>query len=201
MGALRQIPPAYSAIHVDGKRAYERILAGEELELKPRPVVIRRLELEEWSEPDMRVIMECSSGTYVRSFARDIGLACGSAAHLVGLRRSRVGDFLVEDALPGTAARENGLSSPIPGSWFEERRLGELVPDLQKIELAPAFLADFRQGKMIRDVWFNQDASFFTANALGQDYAVLCGAYFPGIVQRDARGWSYRLVFPARVDS
>jgi tRNA pseudouridine55 synthase len=194
LGAQDQVPPRYSAIHVDGRRAYERTLAGEELDLKPRRVSIGRLEALAWDSPDLTMELDCSSGTYVRSLARDLAVACGSAAHLVGLRRSRVGEFSVENALPGVAGREEALVEPGAPAWLVGRRLGECLPGIARLELAPGFLAAFRQGKQIRpDQWFPGQA----VSQVGGDAAVLCGDDFPGIVQRRGETWGYRLVFPA----
>jgi tRNA pseudouridine55 synthase len=195
LGTQDQVPPVYSAIHVAGRRAYERTLAGEALELKPRRVTIGRLDLLAWDSPDLVIELDCSSGTYVRSLARDLGVACDSAAHLVGLRRSRVGEFRVEDALPGAAGREVPLDEPDDAAWLAGRRLGESLPGVGRLELAPECLAAFRQGKTIRpDLWFPGQQ----LPPDGADAVVLCRGDFPGIVQRRGEAWAYRLVFPAQ---
>lgn len=114
-GPILQAPPAFSALHIDGKRAYERALAGEELEMKPRPVSIHRLELEGFSGDSATLLVECSSGTYIRSLARDIALACGSRARLERLERLSVGPFRLEEAVAGAefdAARDLRALSP-----------------------------------------------------------------------------------------
>lgn len=98
-GALQQVPPAYSAVHVNGTRAYRRALRGEEPELGSRPVSVYHLEIRDWNPPDLTVTVHCSKGTYIRSLARDIGRACGSAAYLCSLRREAVGDFTLEHSV------------------------------------------------------------------------------------------------------
>lgn len=103
-GALMQVPSAVSAIKVDGRRAYDRVRAGERVELAARPVTVSRFELvrEPGRGPgtiDLDVVVECSSGTYVRSLARDLGAALGVGGHLTALRRTRVGPFTVEGAV------------------------------------------------------------------------------------------------------
>jgi tRNA pseudouridine55 synthase len=97
-GEIAQVPPSYSAVHVDGKRAYERARSGEDVEIPPRRVTIHSLESTRVDERTMRLTVECSSGTYIRALARDIGRAAGSAAHLASLRRTAVGPFLVDEA-------------------------------------------------------------------------------------------------------
>ena len=102
-GPIVQVPPAYSAIKVGGRRAYAMARAGQTPELAPRDVTIDRLDLVEWdgSDPDRPlavVEVDCSAGTYVRSIARDLGHAVGSAAYLGSLRRSASGGFGLEQA-------------------------------------------------------------------------------------------------------
>jgi tRNA pseudouridine55 synthase len=98
LGRIMQAPPAFSALHVDGKRAYELALSGRPPEMKPREVAIYSLALTSYDGRDARIELRCSSGTYVRSLARDLALACGSRAHLVALERLAIGPYRVEDA-------------------------------------------------------------------------------------------------------
>ena len=92
-GAISQVPSAVSAVKVDGVRSYARVRAGEHVELAARPVVVSRLELLARRGDDLDVAVECTSGTYVRALARDLGAALGVGAHLTALRRTRVGPF------------------------------------------------------------------------------------------------------------
>lgn len=113
-GPIEQTPSAVSAIKVDGKRAYDRVRAGEEVELKKRPVTIHSFEIEEprlvvaeglsggdlpVEVIDVDVTVSCSSGTYVRALARDLGEILGVGGHLIALRRTQVGPFSVDDAV------------------------------------------------------------------------------------------------------
>lgn len=99
-GHIMQVPPVFSAVKVDGKRAYKSARKGVEVELKPKPLVIDELEMIESELPKiLRLRIVCSKGTYIRALARDIGQALGSGAHLTALRRTRVGDIRVEDCL------------------------------------------------------------------------------------------------------
>ena len=98
-GEQWQTPPAFSAIQINGKRAYEFARKGEEVELKPRLLVIDEIEVLSFDEEKMLLTIRvvCSKGTYIRALARDIGERLQSGAHLTALRRTRVGDTRVED--------------------------------------------------------------------------------------------------------
>lgn len=96
VGAIKQVPPAYSACKIDGKRAYKMVRKGKEVNIKAKELVIDEIELVGMQLPVITVRVVCSKGTYIRALARDIGEALGSGAHLVGLRRTRVGDIKVE---------------------------------------------------------------------------------------------------------
>lgn len=114
IGEISQTPPAFSAIKIDGNRAYDLAREGEEVVLEPRTVVIDELRLVE--VPDERTAVfeaECGKGTYVRAIARDMGRALGCRGHVIALRRTRVGPFSEDDAvtldeLRDAAAPENG---------------------------------------------------------------------------------------------
>lgn len=105
-GTIEQVPPAFSACKVDGKRAYELARKGKEVELKPKILVIDRIELLEFSPQAIKVRVTCSKGTYIRALARDIGKALNSGAHLTALRRTRVGDFDISSCLTVDQAAE-----------------------------------------------------------------------------------------------
>ncbi len=98
-GEIDQIPPAHSAVHVDGKRAYERARAGEAFDLPTRAVTIHELAIAHYTPPDLGLRVRCSTGTYIRSLARDIGRALGTYAYCEVLRRTASGSFEVSDAV------------------------------------------------------------------------------------------------------
>jgi tRNA pseudouridine55 synthase len=99
-GAIAQVPPRYSAVKIEGERAYDLARDGETVELAPRTVQIHRLELVEMSDPEHAVLAaECGKGTYVRALARDLGRALGVFGHVSALRRSRVGPFGESDMI------------------------------------------------------------------------------------------------------
>ncbi len=100
VGEIEQVPPPYSAIKVQGRRAYALAREGEEVVLEPRTITVHSLELIEWNFPEVVVDVHCSSGTYVRSLAHDLGKVLGCGANLTGLRRTKSGRFTLKDAIP-----------------------------------------------------------------------------------------------------
>lgn len=140
-GTISQVPSAVSAIKVNGKRAYARVRAGEDVKLEPREVEISLLEAQ--GQPrshrveyavggksayvdcvDLNVVVECSAGTYIRALARDLGNALGCGAHLISLRRTRVGEFSIDCAHTlqslDEAAAQSGGESPLPLTSLSE---------------------------------------------------------------------------------
>jgi tRNA pseudouridine55 synthase len=96
-GEIWQVPPVYSAVKIDGKRAYDYARDGQEVELQPKLLVIDEIEVLDFSNPVLKIRVVCSKGTYIRALARDIGIALGSGAHLTGLVRTRIGEVKLED--------------------------------------------------------------------------------------------------------
>ena len=116
-GDLQQVPSAVSAVKIDGKRAYKRVREGEDVVLPPRPVTVRVFDVlatrREGSLVDVDVHVECSSGTYVRALARDLGSALGFGGHLTALRRTRVGPYGLDAARTLDALAEDLVVLPI----------------------------------------------------------------------------------------
>lgn len=98
-GDIDQIPPIYSAKSVKGKRAYKSAREGETIELLPQRINIKHLEVLEYDYPVLTLKVRCSKGTYIRSLARDIGKDLGTGAHIIGLRRTRIGNYSLNDAI------------------------------------------------------------------------------------------------------
>ena len=122
-GTIEQVPPAFSACKVDGKRAYESARKGREVELKPRTLRIDELELLDFSPESITVRVVCSKGTYIRALARDFGAALGSGAHLTALRRTRVGDIRIADCVSVQQAADIIASVPVEfPDWYEGPR-------------------------------------------------------------------------------
>ena len=119
-GRIEQIPPAYSACKIDGQRAYKMARMGEEVNLKPKVLVIDEIELLEFSPESITLRIVCSKGTYIRALARDIGEALQSGGHLTALRRTRVGDITVERCMTVDEAVEMIKTAPIETTDEEE---------------------------------------------------------------------------------
>jgi tRNA pseudouridine55 synthase len=101
LGEQWQVPPMFSAVKVEGKRAYELARKGQEVELKPKLLVIDEIEVLSFDAEKMQLVIRvvCSKGTYIRALARDIGQRLDSGAHLIALRRTRVGDITLQDCI------------------------------------------------------------------------------------------------------
>ena len=98
-GRIEQVPPAFSAVHVEGQRAYKLARKGQVVELKPKPVEVYSAELTQFVPPELRLTIECGSGTYLRSIGRDLGEMLGCGALMTDLRRTSVGSFHVDTAV------------------------------------------------------------------------------------------------------
>ncbi|MEX5721204.1 tRNA pseudouridine(55) synthase TruB [Geodermatophilus maliterrae] len=136
-GPLQQVPSAVSAVKVDGRRSYDRVRAGEEVVLEPRPVTVHRIDVHRLTRPtpdlvDVEVTVACTAGTYVRAIARDAGAALGVGGHLTALRRTASGPFTTAQAAPVEEAAAALAAGGGPGvlalpdaatAVFPERRL------------------------------------------------------------------------------
>lgn len=112
-GHVMQVPPVFSAVKVDGKRAYNYARKGKEVEIKAKPLEIKELEVLNWEAPKLTLRVLCSKGTYIRALARDLGEAMNSGAHLTALRRTRVGDYTINDAMSLDQALELIKDGPV----------------------------------------------------------------------------------------
>lgn len=141
-GPIRQRPSSVSAIKVDGKRAYALVRAGEEVELAERAVTVSEFEVlriarGEWVDVDVRVV--CSSGTYIRALARDLGADLGIGGHLTALRRTRIGPFSVADAVP--------LDETLPDRMLDPA--GVATDLFTRVDLDATQAAELASGKRI----------------------------------------------------
>jgi tRNA pseudouridine55 synthase len=107
LGEIMQVPPIHSAIKVGGKRMYELARKGKEVKLEPRPVRIAAFEITAFRLPELSFRVVCSTGTYIRSLANDLGAVLGCGGYLSGLRRTRIGEFRVEDAMTMEGAEDH----------------------------------------------------------------------------------------------
>jgi tRNA pseudouridine55 synthase len=110
-GVIQQAPPPYSAIKVGGKRACDRLRAGEKVDLPPRPVHIYRLHVVDFNWPLLQIEVECGRGTYIRSLARDIGQNLGVGGYLTQLRRTRIGPYAIADAIAPPGLSPENITS------------------------------------------------------------------------------------------
>ncbi len=141
VGEIEQTPPPYSAVKVQGRKAYDMAREGEEFELEPRLINVYSLEVLEWAPPEVVIDVYCSSGTYVRSLANDVGKALGTGAHLVGLRRTKSGRFTLRDAVPLRRLQEAFEA----GDWYRQ-----LIPAAEALADWPMIELDADQVERIR---------------------------------------------------
>lgn len=141
VGEIEQVPPPYSAVKIKGRKAYEMAREGEEVDLAPRRITVYHLELLEWAPPEAVIDVYCSSGTYVRSLAHDLGEKMGVGAHLVGLRRTKSGRFTLRDAVPLRKLRDAFED----GTWYQF-----LIPAAEALSDWPAVELSVEQMDLIR---------------------------------------------------
>jgi tRNA pseudouridine55 synthase len=146
IGEIEQTPPPYSAIKVKGQRAYQMARDGEEFELAPRKIQVYNLDLLEWASPEAVIDVYCSSGTYVRSLAHDLGKLLGCGAHLVGLRRTKSGRFTLRDAVPLRKLKDAFDA----GNWYQYLiPAAEALTDWPAVELTNADIDLIRHGHRV----------------------------------------------------
>jgi tRNA pseudouridine55 synthase len=142
VGTIDQVPPGYSAIKVAGQRAYDLARAGQEVALKARPVTITRVELLAYDWPHAELEIDCGSGTYIRSIARDVGQALGCGGLIEVLTRTRIGPFAIEDAIdPATLDRAAILDRLRPAT--------EAVAALPKVVMTDDQVRAIGQGRAV----------------------------------------------------
>jgi tRNA pseudouridine55 synthase len=135
-GEILQRPPAFSALKIGGRRAYDLARAGEQVNLEPRPITVYQIEVERYDYPELGLAIECSSGTYVRSLGRDLAASLGTAAVMSQLTRTAIGSFSIEEAVL--------LDSLHPDNWTEY-----LLPPLRAVETLPRMaLSDVEIGRL-----------------------------------------------------
>lgn len=146
VGDQFQMPPAYSAVKVAGRKAYELARAGQKPELRPRSITVHSIELDNYTPPDLTLEIRCSGGTYVRSLAHELGQHTGTGAHLAELRRLEAGVFSLEQAR-SLKDLEEAIER---GSWLEMLiPPQEALPHLPQVVVGPADLSRLRHGRGI----------------------------------------------------
>lgn len=141
VGEIEQVPPPYSAVKVKGRKAYEMARQGEKVELEPRKIQVFSLEILEWDPPEVVIDAYCSSGTYVRSLANDLGEALGTGAYLIGLRRTKSGKFTLREAVPLRKLKEAFEA----GDWYKY-----LIPAADALGDWPTVELDADQVDLVR---------------------------------------------------
>jgi tRNA pseudouridine55 synthase len=142
LGEIQQVPPAYSAIHHEGKRAYQTARQGGAVELEPRSVVIYDIRIHSYEYPRLHLEIHCGKGTYIRSLARDLGQDLGCGAIVEQLERRRIGPFRLEHALPITASKTEAEAGLRPAV--------EALSELPLLRIGDADFARLCQGQTIR---------------------------------------------------
>lgn len=146
VGEIQQVPPPYSAVKVKGKKAYEMARKGKPVDLEPRIINVFNLEILEWEPPEVVIDVYCSSGTYVRSLANDLGDSLGTGAHLIGLRRTKSGQFTLRDAVSLRRLKESFDA----GDWYQFLiPAADALGDWPMIELNPDEVELVRHGHRI----------------------------------------------------
>ena len=190
-GEILQAPPAYSALHINGRRAYELAREGKAPEMKKRPVFIHELKIISWNAPEAVIRAKVSAGTYIRSLARDIALAAGSRAHLTALRRDAVGPFRLENTV---------IFDPEENDTDLIKILHPLDPELFKTLSVPYFFLDekaaddFTNGRPLEKL-----LPLFVSAAHESKVAGFFKKKSPnellGVLTRENGKWSYAHVF------
>ena len=142
VGEIRQLPPQYSALKVKGRRAYDLARAGQTVDLQPRIVRIDRADLLSYRWPHLELEIECGSGTYIRSVARDVGEQAGCGGLIEKLVRTRIGPFTLEDSLDGDTLSQELLARHL-------RPLRDAVADLPAITLDESQMAEILKGRSL----------------------------------------------------
>ncbi len=156
-GRISQIPPDYSAVHINGKRAYKLARKGDKPALKARDVTIYGFDILSWSPPELEVKIKCSKGTYIRSIARDLGRSCGSYAYVSSLKRTSVGGININMTIE--PEKFNPGKDLVSG-----KELFMLIPDIQIIQINRDVIPLVLNGRKLKAEMlpgFNQSFSKF----------------------------------------
>ena len=186
VGEFEQKPPAYSAIKVKGEKAYELARRGEEVELEPRLIQVHELELLDWDPPEAVIDIQCSSGTYVRSLAHDLGEKLGCGATLTGLRRTKNGRFGLRDAVSLRKLQESFAN----GDWYQYLiPAAEALGDWYTVELTVEQVDEVRHGHRVPALDSGEEGKW--ARAVSQEGELVALMEYDGA----ANEWQPRKVF------
>jgi len=182
-GWIDQVPPAHSAVKVDGVRSYRRARRNEAIQLSPRQVRVDRFEIVDFEVPRLRTRVECGKGTYIRSLARDLGVALGCGAYVETLRRLRIGTMRVEDAVGLETLRSGDDYEALQAAYVEPRLALQGI--LEPLDIDADAARVFAHGQPLTVVDAQPD----------EERAIFAGGRFVGIGRTGEGG----RVQPARV--
>ena len=165
-GSIEQMPPAYSALKIDGKRAYDLARSGQEVTLQARTIEVHSIELVRYTYPELVLDIRCGSGTYVRSLGRDIARAVGTEAVMSALERSEIGPFTVETSLADAALTQKTIAAHL-------RPAAEAVAGLPTVVVGPNELAELVNGRRIPNPSELEATEIVAFNETGELVALL----------------------------
>lgn len=187
-GPIEQVPPAYSAILIDGERAYDRARAGEAVEMKSRSVTIHSLTVKQVGEGDVTLIAHVSKGTYIRSLARDVAHALGTVGHVTILRRLRAGPFGLAQAISLDKLNDVGKGAPLEHILLP---LEAGLVDIPALDLSPEQARAVRQGRVLDGLPYNDGLCWVRSGAVpvalvqlsGSSLSVVRGFNLPDVAE------------------
>lgn len=172
-GTIKQRPPAFSALKVEGRRAYDLARRGEAVALEARDIVVHSIDVESYEYPELRLRIQCGSGTYVRSLGRDLAATLGTAAVMSALVRTAIGSFRLDDAVnPKELTRENWTEWLLPAT--------RAVESLPRLGLTESEVAKIRAGQCIARQGDWENASEYAAMAPSGHLAAILVPRSPG---------------------
>lgn len=213
-GQIDQMPPAFSALHVNGKRASDLARSGEKVELKSRKITVHSIEILDFYDKYALIEVSVSKGTYIRSLARDIAAECGTCAHLKALRRTKVGPFELKDAAGYKELKEFSIQNilnensdnSINNNKDSDEFLEEIRNSVKDLDfnvakecgffpaiLSNAFVQDFKNGRKLRNHSFLFEIETPPKCELAVFYPDLA---FAGIIKKNEKQFSYGFVVP-----
>jgi tRNA pseudouridine55 synthase len=181
-GKIKQVPPRFSAIHVNGERLYKKALRGEEVKIPEREVSVYILEQLSYDPPFLTLRIRCSGGTYVRALARDIGIAAGTCSYVTDLTRTMIGDFNLSHAI-------------LPSGFSPEKHIlipGDFIPRLDNcpiIHLRDEYYPNITKGVHLQETFFTD------APVEDGTYALFYKNHLAALRQKKGREYSYQIVF------
>lgn len=182
IGKIEQVPPAYSAIRINGKRAYEHARAGEAVEMQSREVYIESIDIINYADGLLEFEVSCGKGTYIRSLAQDVALACNSLGHLIFLERTEVGGLSSKDAVEPNDFDYTKVVK------ISKKIIGENLK-IACIDMKKDFILNLKYGKTLEEEYFLQDKIEKGLNA------IFCEDKFVALVEKGKDKLYYKGVF------